>query len=95
MSDNSELVVLEESGYDGEWRIGYVAKRPAVGDSEGRWYYVPEETIVPQTSKSLVWMLQDNEWSCLHTMHWNAQVTPATSPDEWLKNDVAYDERKA
>lgn len=95
MSNNNELIVLEESGHDGEWRIGYVAGKPAVGDSAGRWYHVPEETIVPQTSKKLVWMLQDDEWSCLHTMHWNADITPATSPDVWLKNGAVYAEKRA
>src|SRR5690625_4129162 len=83
---DTRLVVLEDSDNDAEWKIGYVDQKPAVGDSQGRWYLVPDRAIVPQSSQKLVWLLQDSEWSCLHQMHWYPDVTPATSPEQWLKD---------
>lgn len=85
----AHLTILEQGGNDAEWHIGYVGSKPAVGDSQGRWYIVPDDAIVPQSSQQLVWLLQDGEWSCLHQMHWNPKQTPPTSPDRWLGNGPA------
>lgn len=87
---DKQLTILEDSGNRAEWRIGYLGSTPALGDNEGRWYLVPEDAIVPHSSQQLVWLLQENQWSCIHQMHWNASLIPATSPDSWLKNGPAY-----
>lgn len=86
----TRLVIVDDNGNDAEWRIGYVDNKPAVGDSAGRWYFVPQDAIIPQSSQQLVWMLQDSEWSCIHQMHWDPRQTPPSLPDKWLTEGPAY-----
>lgn len=86
----AQVVVLEETTSTNEWRIGYVDELPAVGDQEGRWYHVPKDAVVPHASTNLVWMRQQDEWTCIHQRHWNPQTVPPTPMEDLVKDGPVY-----
>lgn len=86
----SRLTILDESPSPAEWRIGYVDAKPAVGDHAGRWYIVPQDAVVPQPSRRLVWLADQGEWSCISSRHWDPEQVPPTDPARWLAAGPAY-----
>lgn len=86
--------MLEETESASEWRIGYVDHIPAVGDREGRWYHAPQDAVVPHASSNLVWLRQQDEWTCLHQRHWDPQQVPPTPMEDLVKEGPVYVESR-
>lgn len=87
---SSQVVVLEEPHSVGEWRIGYVDEVPAVGDRDGRWYRVPKDAVIPHASTQLVWLRQQDEWTCIHQRHWDPQKVPPTPMEVLVKDGPVF-----
>ena len=88
-----KLVVSHRATRPGDWHVGHLDGRPAIGDQRGNWYLVPGDAVIHNPGDRLVWVLKHEYgvWECIHEMHWQDQYVD--SPGKWVKERPDYVER--
>lgn len=74
-----KLVLLQRAHEAGDWHIGYLDDRPAIGDHEGRWYIVDNDAVIHNPKSRLVWIVnhQSGGWECLSDKLWPREALAA------------------
>lgn len=82
------LTVVERVQAAGDWHIGYLDQRPAIGNHAGEWFLLESDAVIHNPGQGLVWIvkLEDGVWECVHEKHWPVEtILPpprrAGSPD--------------
>lgn len=73
-----KLTVMQRADSPGDWHIGYLDGRPAVGNYHGEWFVLTDDAVVHNRGQRLIWLVKlgDNVWSCIHEMHWQGEPVP-------------------
>lgn len=88
-----KLVVSHRATHPGDWHVGHLDGRPAVGDQQGNWYVVTGDVVVHNPGDRLVWVLKHEygHWECVHDMHWQDQYVDP--PSRWVKDQPDFVEK--
>lgn len=80
------LTVMERADAPGDWHIGLLDGRPAIGNNKGEWFLLREDAIIHNPGQRLIWLvkLDDGTWSCIHEMHWRGEALepPQIDPEK-------------
>jgi len=82
------LTVVERVQVAGDWHIGYLDQRPAIGNNRGEWFLLETDAVIHNPGQGLVWIvkLDDGVWECIHEKHWPTEtiappITSSCRPD--------------
>lgn len=67
-----KLTYAQRAYIPGDWHIGYLDGKPAIGDFNGRWYLVEEKTVIHNRHAKLVWIVnhESHGWECISDKLW-------------------------
>lgn len=77
VSEDVKLTVMQRADTPGDWHVGHLDGRPAVGNERGEWFLLADDAIIHNPGQRLIWLvkLEDGVWSCIHEMHWRDAPT--------------------
>ncbi len=90
------LTVIERAQAAGDWHIGYLDGKPAIGNRRGEWFLLNSDAFVHNPGQSLIWVvkLDDGVWECIHEKLW-PQGEPIPAPDTGTQPDYVEGDGEA